>query len=186
MTDKAQTSQYTIGLRFGVITGLLYAVLLFLRYRYFASNPIQFGMFAMVTYIIILFMYLLAGLARKKELGGYVEMKETFQAIFIVILITELVYIIFNLIYLKWVDPLFWENLKTTSLTYYQHQKMSVEQMEQAMKGFKDVDQQTKPIGLLKGYGYSVIIDSIFGFIIAAILRKKQPVVANILDQPKS
>jgi hypothetical protein len=47
--------------------------------------------------------------------------------------------------------------------------------MEQRMKSFKDVDQQTKPMGLLKGYGFSVIIDSLFGLIFAAILRKKKP-----------
>ncbi len=31
---------------------------------------------------------------------------------------------------------------------------MTQDQMEQRMKGFKDVDQQTKPMGLIKGYGH--------------------------------
>ncbi len=181
--DKA--SKYYIGLRFGLITGLIYAVLLYIRYKYVASNPVQFSLFAMATYFIILMMYLFAGIARKKQLGGYGSMQEIFQAIFIVILITEFIYILFNLVYLLWVDPMFWENLKKTSQIYYENQKLSVEQMEQAMKGFKDVDQQTKPLGLLKGFGYSVIIDSLFGFIIASVVRKKKPVVASVLEEPK-
>lgn len=176
-------SKYYIGLRFGLLTGVIYVVLLFIRYRYVASSPVQFSFFAMATYIIILMLYLFAGIARKKQLGGYGDMKEIFQAIFIVILITELFYIIFSLVYLKWIDPLFWENFKTISRIYYEKEKLSVEQMEQAMKGFKDVDQETKPMGLLKGYGYSVIIDSLFGFIIASIVRKKNPIAGKALER---
>jgi hypothetical protein len=186
MTNLPQKSKYAIPLRFGLITGLLYAVLLFFRYRFFASNPIQFGLSALVTYTLILLMYLLTGIARKKELGGYGEPREIFQSIFIVILITELAYIIFNLVYLRFVDPAFWENLKTTSISYYQSLNMTSEQMEQRIKSFKDVDQQTKPMGLLKGYGFSVIIDSLFGLIFAAILRKKKPASLDILEKPKS
>jgi hypothetical protein len=175
MSDLKPSSKYSIPMRFGLITGLVYMVLLFFRYKYFASNPVQFGLSALVTYLVILMLYLFTGIARRKELGGYGESREIFQSIFIVILITELVYILFNLIYLKYVDPAFWENLKTTSLSYYKGLKLDGVQMEQRMKSFKDVDQQTKPMGLLKGYGFSVIIDSLFGLIFAAILRKKKP-----------
>ncbi len=175
MPDLTPSSKYSIPLRFGLITGLVYLILLFFRYKYFASDPVQFGLSALVTYIVILMLYLFTGIARRKELGGYGESREIFQSIFIVILITELVFILFNLIYLKYVDPAFWENLKTTSLAYYKGLKLDGGQMEQRMRSFKDVDQQTKPMGLLKGYGFSVIIDSLFGLIFAAILRKKKP-----------
>src|ERR1700722_12834916 len=150
MSDLTPSSKYSVPMRFGLITGLVYMVLLFFRYKYFASNPVQFGLSALVTYMVILMLYLFTGIARRKELGGYGESREIFQSIFIVILITELVYILFNLIYLKYVDPAFWENLKTTSLSYYKGLKLDGEQMEQRMKSFKDVDQQTKPMGLLK------------------------------------
>ena len=108
-------SKYSNGLRFGLITGLLYIVLLFLRYNFFAGSPVSFGLFAVVSYLVILMMYLFTGIFRKKELGGYGDLKEIFQSIFIAILITEVVYIIFNLIYIKFVDPAFWENFKATT-----------------------------------------------------------------------
>jgi hypothetical protein len=186
MTDLTPSSKYSIPLRFGLITGLIYIVLLFFRYKYFASNPVHFGLSALVTYVIILTMYLFTGIARKKELGGYGESREIFQSIFIVILITELVFILFNLIYLKYIDPAFWQNLKATSLSYYQSLHMTGEQMEQRMKSFKDVNQQSTPIGLLKGYGFSVIIDSLFGLIFASLLRKKKPASLEVLEKTKS
>jgi len=186
MTDLTPSSKYSIPLRLGLITGLIYTVLLFFRYKYFASNPVQFGLSALVTYVIILTMYLFTGIARKKELGGYGESREIFQSIFIVILITELVFILFNLIYLKYIDPAFWQNLKATSLSYYQSLHMTGEQMEQRMKSFKDVNQQSTPMGLVKGYGFSVIIDSLFGLIFASLLRKKKPASLDVLEKTKS
>jgi hypothetical protein len=178
-------SKYTVGLRFGLLTGLLYVVLLFLRYRLFASTPVSFGLFAFVSYIIILLMYLFTGIARKKQLGGFGEFKEIFQSIFIAILIAEMVYIIFNIIYTKFVDPSFWENFKVTTFSYLQKKGLTEDQIDQQMKSFKDVDQQMKPVALLKGYGFGVIMDSIFGLIFAAIIRKKKPVFEEILAKPK-
>jgi len=180
-----QGSGQAIGLRFGIITGCIYAILLFFRYRFFASNPVSFGLFAVVTYIIILMMYLFTGITRKKELGGFGSYKEIFTSIFIAILITEAVYIIFNLVYLRFVNPSFWENFRTTTLSYLQNKGLTDEQIDQQMKGFKDMDKQTKTWALIKGYGYSVIIDSIFGFIFAGILRKKKPEFEEISADPK-
>jgi len=170
-----EASRYRVGIRFGIITALLYAVLLFVRYRFFASNPVSFGLFAAVSYILILLLYLYTGMTRKKELGGYGEMKEIFQSIFISILITEGAYLIFNFIYLKYIDPSFWEKFRTTSLAYLEKMRLPEDQIDQQMKSYKNVDDQMKPFGLLQGYGYGVIIDSVFGFIFAFILRKKRP-----------
>ncbi|HTB26658.1 MAG TPA: hypothetical protein VK711_14895, partial [Puia sp.] len=68
MSDLSPSSKYSIPLRFGLITGLVYMVLLFFRYKYFASNPVQFGLSALVTYLVILMLYLFTGIARRKEL----------------------------------------------------------------------------------------------------------------------
>ena len=178
------TSRYSTGLRFGLLTGLLYVVLLFLRYNFFSSNPFSLGLCAIITYLIILTMYLFTGIARRKELGGYADFKEIFTSIFIAILITEAVYIIFNLVYLKFIDPSFWENFKANTLIFMQKKGLTDEQIDQQMKNFKNVDEQTKPLGLVKGYGFSVIIDSIFGLIFAAILRKTKPVFEEIPEDP--
>ncbi len=169
-------SAQTIGLRFGIMTGIIYAILLFFRYRFFATNPLAFGLFAVVSYIIILLMYLVAGIARRKELGGFGEYKEIFTSIFIAILITEAAYILFNFIYLRFVDPAFWDHFRSNAMAYLQTKGLTDEEIEQQMKGFKDMDKQTKTWALIKGYGFSVIIDCIFGFIIAAILRRKKPI----------
>jgi len=177
--------KYRVGLRFGLITGLSYAILLYLRYRIFNSNPVSFGVCTAVSYLIILLMYTFAGIAQKKELGGYGEMKDIFQGIFISILITEMAYIIFNFIYLKYIDPSFWDNYRSKSIQYYHAVQLTDAQIGQIMNNLKDVDKETRPFGLLKGYGFAVVVDSIFGLIVAAILRKRKPVIAGTFEEPK-
>ena len=179
-----QISRSTIGLRFGLLTGLLYMVVLFIRYKHFASSPVSFGLFTLVSYIIILMMFLFTGIARKKELGGYGEYRDIFTSIFIAILIAELFYVVFNLIYFKYIDPAFWDNFKTNTLTYLQKLHSTDAQIDEQMKGFKDMGQQTKPTGLIKGYGFGVIIDSVFGLIFALILRRRKPAAENISEDP--
>jgi len=178
--------KYRVGLRFGLITGLLYAILLFLRYRIFDSNPVSFGVCTAVSYLIILLLYSFAGIAQKKELGGYGEMKDIFQAIFIAILIAEMAYVIFNFIYLKYIDPSFWDIYRSRSLLYYHSVNLTDAQIDQIMKNLKDVDKETRPFGLLKGYGFAVVVDSIFGLIVAAVLKKRKPVVAGTFEEVKS
>jgi hypothetical protein len=178
--------KYRVGLRFGLITGLLYAILLYLRYGIFDSNPVTFGVCTAVSYLIILLMYTFTGIAQKKQLGGYGEMKDIFQAIFIAILITEMAYVIFNFIYLKYINPLFWDNYRSRSIQYYHSVSLTDAQIDQIVNSLKDVDKETRPFGLLKGYGFAVIVDSIFGLIVAAILRKRKPGVAEIFVEPKS
>jgi amino acid transporter len=176
-------SRYELGVRYGLITGLIYIVLLFLRYHFTSSNPVFFGLLAIVSYVVILLFFLFTGIERKKQLGGTAEMKDIFQAIFIAILITELCYVLFNWIYFKFIDPAFWEKLRTASLVIIEKAGLTQDQIDEKMKNFKDVDQQTKPLGLIKGYGTSVVVDSIFGLIFASILRTKKPVI--ISEVPK-
>jgi hypothetical protein len=178
-------SKYTIGLRYGFFTGALYFIFLFCRFKFFSANPRSFVLSAVVSYVIILMLYLFTAIARKKELGGYAGMKEIFTSVFIVILITELVYIIFNLVYFKLVDPSFWQNFQASTLISLQKSQAPVEQIEQQMKSFKDMENQSSPGNLIKGYGISVIIDCLFGLIFAIILRKQIPAVKNILEDPK-
>jgi hypothetical protein len=181
----ASTSKYNVGIRFGLLAGLVYVLLLFIRYKFFGSTPPPFFRVAMVSYLVILMIYLLAGIARKKELGRYAEVREIFQCIFIVILIAEFSYVVFNFVYLKYVDSDFLRRFQENSLAYFRKMNYSSEQIDTEMKSIQVQSEMVKPGGLIKGFGSIVIVDSIFGFIFAFILKKKNPVVNEILPDSK-
>ncbi len=119
-------------------------------------------------------MYLFAGIARRKELGGFASFKEIFQTIFVAIVITEIVYVLFNFVYLKFIDPSFFDNLKVATRTLLEKAGTSEEQIDKQMQGFKDANDQLTPVKLLEGLGMWIVIDSIFGLIYAAILKKNK------------
>ena len=172
-------SKYAVGLRYGLIAGIVYVVLLFCRFKFFSYSPQVYFYFSMVSFLIILFVYLLAGIARKKELGGIAHVREIFQSIFVTILITEAFYVLFVFAYMKFIDPEFFQHFRQMSLVYYQKIGLTPDEMNMSMKGVDSLINQEKPGGLVKGYGFSVILDSIIGFLIAFILRKQNPITGE-------
>ena len=167
-------SKHSVGLRYGLIGGAVYAVLLFCRFKYFSSNPTSYFSFTETSYLIILITLFLSGMARKKELGGFAEMREIFQSIFIAILLLELVYVLFVFIYMKFADPGFINHFRESSLTYFHQKGLADKDIDMRMKGIESITEQTKPSGLVIGFGTAVVVDSVFGFIFAAILRRKK------------
>jgi hypothetical protein len=173
-------SKYTIGVRFGLIAGLLYVVFLFCRFKFFSYNTDVYFLSSLTSYFLILLVFLMAGIYRKRELGGYAEVREIFQCIFVAILITEAVYVLFVLIYMKWIDPSFATNFKASSLAFFRaNPNLSSQDINQRMTGVDSVVDQMKTSGLIKGYGTAVVVDSIFGFLFAFIIRKQKPKTAE-------
>jgi len=172
----AISPKYANGLRFGLITAALYMLLLFIRYHFFYTSPAAFSVFSIVSYLIILVMFLLACIARRKELGGYAELREIFQSVFIVILITEAVYVFFNFLYLKYIDPGFYARFEAGYLAYFRHENLSTEQEQQEVKNIRSFLETTKPSYLWKGFAPAVVADSLICFVFAFVLRRKKPI----------
>jgi len=169
------TSKYKVGIRYGWIAGLVYAVLLFCRFRFFASDATTYFSFTLASYILVLLIFLFSGIARKKELGGFAHVREIFQSIFITILITELIYVFFVLLYMKFIDPGFLNRFRDSALAEFQKMGLAKNDLDMRMQGIDSLADQVKPAGLVKGFGTAVVIDSIFGFMFAFILRKTKP-----------
>jgi Protein of unknown function (DUF4199) len=175
MEYMSPTSKYKVGIRYGWIAGLVYAILLFCRFRFFGSDTTSYFSFTLASYVLILFIFLFAGIARKKELGGFAQVREIFQTIFISILIAELTYVFFVFLYMKFIDPGFMNHFRDSALAYFQKMGLAKSDLDMRMQGIDSLADQVKPAGLVKGFGTAVVIDSIFGFMFAFVLRKTKP-----------
>lgn len=180
MDAASKSTNISTGVKFGLIAGLVYCLSLFIRYNFVSGNPIMLGVVAFLFYLVVLAILVFCGLTRKKELGGYLELKEAFQTIFIAILIAELIYFIFNFIYLKYVDPGFFDKFKTSMERFIEGSGMSDEQKEKQLEAIeKQLGKQQQSLslkGLLFSYLVSVAITGVLGFIISLIIKKKKPV----------
>ncbi len=168
------------GLMFGLIIGFIYCISLFLRYNV-ASSVIMFGVITFLFYLLVIGGLFFCGIKRRNELGGYIELKDAFQTIFIAILVAEFIYSLFNFIYLKFIDPHFFERWQTNMEAFLEKTIKDDDKREESLNRFKEQMEKQKEKGLtLQGVGFayliSVAITGVFGLIAALIIRKRKPV----------
>jgi hypothetical protein len=183
---ESKSSNVKNGITFGLIIGLIYCISLFLRYN-MASSPIMIGVIAFIFYLVALGMLVFCGITRRKQLGGFIDLKDAFQTIFVAILIAELIYLAFNIIYLKYIDPNYFEKFMTSMQNWVDNSSMSEEQKEKTMDQIKSSMEKQKERGMTiggiaLGYLLWVAITGVFGLIISLIVRKRRPVFE--LDNP--
>jgi hypothetical protein len=169
--------------KWGVMIGVVYCLLVFLRYNQGDTNPIFFGLFAVVGYIVVLVLLLVSGFRRRKAMNGYIEMKDIFQSLFVTLLIFELFYAVFNFVYLKYVNPDFFRTLKDSTEALMLDQGMSQSKIdEQLEKMDPDAARKMDGSSVFISYLYSVAITGIFALIFALIIRKKKDPFNNQQD----
>ena len=169
------------GVAFGVIIGLAYCILLFIRWQS-ADNFIQFGILAVVNYLLVIGVLFYEASYRRKLNGGYIEMKELMQTLFISVLIFELFYSIFNFIYLKYIDPNVIDSMKQTmrQMLNKAGDQVSDEQRKEAMARFDSLGEATQIGQVIKGYFTSIATSGVVALIISAIMRKRKPIFQEI------
>jgi hypothetical protein len=166
------------GVRWGVIIGVVYSLLLFLRFYLGANNAGLFTILMFVSFITIIVLLFFCGKTFRSKNGGYVEMKEAFKTMFIAILIFELFYAVFTIIYLKYIDPQFFEKFRVSTEEILIVAKQSQADIDKALVNVDQWGAQAKALTVfdfLKTYLYNVAVTGLFALLFAFILKKKQP-----------
>jgi len=163
---------------YGVIVGVIYIVLLTVE-NMFVSNMFGFYAIKIVGFLLYLTAIgLFAGQIRK-SLGGYIDFKTVFGAIFIMILVSEVFYFVYNYIYLLYIDPNFMEKIKESTLGWMEKNKVPQESLDTTSAKFDQQIEEAKHFSIgknLLNFFSFVVLDSLFGLIVAAIVKKNKPV----------
>lgn len=171
------TSKFKTGLLSGIIAGIIYTAILFARYKWFGSNPQELGLISGLGFAVLILIFFITAYTRKKQLGGYADVKELFGTIFIVIICAEICFSLFNFIYLKYIDPGYLARFTTSTMEWMAQNKLPEEQAKDIINGLKG--QQEITFGtIMMGFARSVILDSIIGIVIAFIMKSKRPATA--------
>ena len=166
------------GLKWGLIIGTLYCILLWMRYQMGESNPVVFGLWMTISFIMVLVLLFISGVQLRRKAGGYMDLKETFKILFLSVLILELLYALFNFIYLKYINPDFFVNFKAASETMLENAKQSQEEIDRTLKNI-DVDaaRNMNIFDFMKSYLFSIAVTGIFAFFIALIVKRNPPAI---------
>ena len=180
-TISTKSTNVKNGLMFGLIIGLVYCVSIFLRFNLLSLGPIMVGVITLLFYCIVIGLLVFCGVKRRKELGGYIELKDAFQTIFVAVLIGEFIYLLFNFIYMKYIEPDYLDKFMRSMEKWIENSPMSDTKKDETLDKIRSSMESQKAKGVtFKGaalsYLISVCVTGVIGFIIALIIRKRKPV----------
>jgi len=165
------------GVAFGIIIGLAYCILLFLRWQS-ASNFIRFAVLAFVSYIVVLSILFYEAFYRRRQEGGYITLKDLFQTLLITVLIFEFFYSLYNYIHLTYVDPDVVNRMKIAmeDMLDKAGSNITTQQKQDSLDRIEKLREATQFSKIITSYFTSIAISGVFALIISAIVKKKKPI----------
>lgn len=179
MKNEQMVNSGSHGVKWGLIIGVVYAILLFLRFYLGANSFLAFSALTFVGYITTLILLYICGYRLRKESGGWIEMKEAFKGMFIAILIFEFVYMLFTFVYLKYIDPAFFDKLRTSTENILIATKQPQSDIDNALKSMDQMKDQSQNMGVfdfIRSYLTYVGVTGLFALLFSFILKRKPPV----------
>lgn len=165
---NAVTFGVLMGIGSALITTLIYAIDLELFTAWWTS------LVSAAFYITIAILLLSK---TKKDLNGIFSFKDAFTTYFICGLVGIAISVGFNIILFNFIDPSAKETIKELTIKYMistlQKFNTPTEAINEAIKKLQETD-QFSIVGLLKGSLTYIVINSIFGLIMAAFFKTKQ------------
>lgn len=169
-------SKYAIAIRYGLMTGFLSMFLTTINFLYLLKiSYVAFLVGGFLMFAVPIFLYWIAAIRQRTYLGGFITLKDAFQVIFIVVLISMTISTIYGLIYNKYIDPDFITRMKESMQSFFEKMKMPEDKMDEALANVDNATASaTKPSKLFYSLAQGIIFQSIFGFIIALLAKKER------------
>lgn len=170
-------NKFSIPLTWGVITGIA-SIFIFTIYSMFLMSSLGFmgtTIIGVFSFIVVMIMLLIMSMQQRKAMGGFITFKEAFQGVFVAILIVVGISTLYTAIYTNWIDPQYFDKVKEMSMNMMSGfggedaMDVAAEQMD------KQFEKQRSLGGQLLSFAGSVVLYSLFGFIIAAIVKRNKP-----------
>ena len=164
--------------KMGLLIGLVYCVLIYIENRFFSNDTMVFTAVKCLGFLLILAGFFYTANESKKQNGGYITFQEALRVLLVTIAICELLYLVFNFIYVKYIDPEYMNRLKISMKAFLQKSNLSSDEINNRMKPFDGAGTITV-WSLIQSYGFAIIVDAVFAVIIASIIKRNPPVTAN-------
>jgi len=185
-TNTSSPSQTTpgkksaaVGVKWGFIIGLVGCVITTLSFM--VILPRSYATFLVMTFVSFVLTLVLLGFAaaeQRRAQGGFISLKEAFRVIFIAILIVVALNTAYGVLYAKVIDPDSVVRTKEATLSFMERMGTPQSQLDKQAADFDaDAAKSTSPARLLMSAGVSVVFYSLFGLLVALIVRRKPPLM---------
>ncbi|MBS1584886.1 MAG: DUF4199 domain-containing protein [Bacteroidetes bacterium] len=179
MSETVKVNQNKQALTYAIILSIVVLIINTIQNMFLINSFFGFYGSKILGYVIFVVLMGVFAVQFRKANGGFIEFKEVFKYLFIMILITELVYFVYTFIYFKYIDPQFLEKMKQATLNYMEKANVPSEQLDKTSDSFdQQIKEAAKGIQIgktLLNYFWFVILDSLFALIVSAIVKRKRP-----------
>jgi hypothetical protein len=163
----------------GLVLGVIY-IIMTTAVNLMVGNMIVF--YVMKAVAAILYYVIIGVMASriKKANGGYIEFREIFGAVFIMVLIAGLMSYIYTYLYINTIDPQFMNKIKASTISFMEKYKNSDEEIEKSARKFDQQIAETKNFNLgnnIMNYFEMVVFDSLVCLLVCLIVKKPKPVL---------
>lgn len=165
--------------KFGVIISLVNIIITLLIYVVDVSLMAKWW-FGIIILIVNIILILYAGFDWRKQNGGYLLFKDAFIFILLVLLLSGIISLLFNILLYTVIDPDLSQTITEASIeeTTAMMERFGVpdDQIDETIESVREgVSDQFSISGLLRTFLYSLIFYVIGALIIGAIVKKSRP-----------
>lgn len=163
------------GLTYGIIGAVMYSIYLFVKYEYFSSNALLFQASSFITYTLFIAIMVICAIRLR---GRYADIgigaRQIFQALFIIILITETVFAIFNYVYLNYINPEVLYEIRDFALAHLEQKgNISAEDLEEYKENYNfSIEERAVIKGHIRQYVFAIILSSIVAILISLSVQR--------------
>ena len=177
------------GINFGLILGFLLILPTMFGYAFDISILVSYWTMAFI-FLIVIIVGIFAIAYAKKGLGGFINFKNAFTTFFVMLVISTTISSVLNYVLFNIIDKDFAEVVKEKQIETVNGQRDWVmnnmgdapedkidemhDKFDEAIEKIK-ADEPYSFISLIKGFAIFVSIFSVFGLLLALILKKKDP-----------
>jgi hypothetical protein len=164
-------------LKYGVIAGLIPIV--YTLYAYLIDLTLMVSFFAGIgMWIVMMVVFVLAVAKSKKAMGGFISFKDAFSTFILAYIVSAVLSGVFSLVLFVVIDPDVSQQINELTI------EKSVEMMERFGTPEDQIDAQIEAMegqnnfntwGIIKSLLIGIVIYSVLGLIVAAIMKKKEP-----------
>lgn len=173
---EGKYDKFSTAIKIGIIIAVIKILLNTIGYQFFIGNWIATSLVGLTSFVFGIAMYIYIGKQQRKMLGGYITIKDAFQVIFVAILISVVITYFYDIIYMKWIDPNLVDKIKESSMSFAEKMGATQDRLDKMSEEFDKSNTEKwsfnrQAISLLS----SIVLNSIIGFICAAIVKKNKP-----------
>jgi hypothetical protein len=178
MENITTAQRNKMAVTFGLLLALIHIVITsginLMVHSFFLFNGMK-----VVAYLLYFVIMAIFATRIKKANGGYIEFRELFGAIFIMVIISGLLTYLYTYVYINVIDTDFMNKLKASTVAFMEKNKVPDDRIEQTVQSFDKQIAEAKTLNLgknLMNFLQTIVMDSLFGLLVCLAVKKSRPV----------